>query len=151
MATDATRYDVPFRAPTLPEPPATYDRLASSQFNKVLRIYFNKLDNALRRISVDVQACQGTNRKSAYIAGVDAGQTLKSGNGSIYTINLSTINNNASITLYDNTTASGTILWAFDSGGVDRAGSFNFGVLNFDTGVTIVQTGAGTKTTVGYE
>lgn len=48
MAGDNTRYDVPFRAPALPYPPQVYDQESFEEFNKVLRIYFNQLDNALR-------------------------------------------------------------------------------------------------------
>jgi hypothetical protein len=48
MAVDNTRYNVPFRAPALPYPPQVYDQQSFEEFNKVLRIYFNQLDNALR-------------------------------------------------------------------------------------------------------
>jgi len=48
MAGDNTRYDVPFRAPALPYAPQVYDQESFEQFNNVLRIYFNQLDNALR-------------------------------------------------------------------------------------------------------
>jgi len=40
--------DINFRAPALPQPPQDYDRAAFDQFNNVLRIYFNQLDEALR-------------------------------------------------------------------------------------------------------
>jgi len=89
--------------------------------------------------------------RSTYVAGATAGQVLKIGDGTVQKINLSAINNNSAITLYDNTAASGTILWAFDSGNLDRAVSFDFGEMAFAIGLTIVQTGAGTKTTVSYE
>tara|TARA_R110000737_G_scaffold46797_1_gene66587 strand:- start:303 stop:497 length:195 start_codon:yes stop_codon:yes gene_type:complete len=48
MAVDITNYNVPFRAPALPYPPQVYDQTSFEEFNKVLRIYFNQLDNALR-------------------------------------------------------------------------------------------------------
>ena len=48
MAGDNTRYDVPFRAPALPYALQVYDQESFEQFNNVLRIYFNQLDNALR-------------------------------------------------------------------------------------------------------
>ena len=54
MAIDNTQYDVPFRAPALPYPPQAYDARSFEEFNKVLRIYFNQLDNALR----NAMACQ---------------------------------------------------------------------------------------------
>ena len=40
--------DINFRAPALPQPPQDYDRVSFDQFNNVLRIYFNQLDEALR-------------------------------------------------------------------------------------------------------
>ena len=40
--------DINFVAPQLPTPPEGYDPQAFEQFNNVLRIYFNQLDNALR-------------------------------------------------------------------------------------------------------
>lgn len=39
---------VNFRAPALPYPPKMYDAQSFEEYNKVLRIYFNQLDNALR-------------------------------------------------------------------------------------------------------
>ena len=47
-------HDIDFVAPQLPSPPGEYNRQAFEQFNNVLRIYFNQLDNALR----DVMAAQ---------------------------------------------------------------------------------------------
>ena len=88
---------------------------------------------------------------SVYIAGATAGQTLKIGAGTVQRIVLSTINNNSAITLYDNTTAAAPILWAFDSGNVDRVAGLDFGLLPFNTGLTVVTTGAGTKVTLIYE
>jgi|TARA_B110000908_G_scaffold160970_1_gene204717 hypothetical protein len=56
MAVDNTRYNVPFRAPALPFPPQAYDQESFEEFNKVLRIYFNQLDNALRNATLAQQA-----------------------------------------------------------------------------------------------
>ena len=39
---------VGFRAPALPYPPVEYRSSEFEEFNKVLRLYFNQLDNALR-------------------------------------------------------------------------------------------------------
>lgn len=44
----ATSKDLSVRAPALPLPPTKYARTAFTQFNNVLRIYFNQLDAALR-------------------------------------------------------------------------------------------------------
>jgi len=48
MPGDSTRYNVPFKAPALPYAPSEYNQQAFEQFNNILRIYFNQLDNALR-------------------------------------------------------------------------------------------------------
>lgn len=64
MAVDNTNYNVPFRAPALPYPPTTYDAQSFEEFNKILRIYFNQLDNALRNamattVPYELQVSQG--------------------------------------------------------------------------------------------
>jgi|TARA_B110000285_G_C14616105_1_gene377041 hypothetical protein len=56
MAVDRTRYFVPFRAPALPYPPEEYVAQDFEEFNKILRIYFNQLDNALRNTTYNQQA-----------------------------------------------------------------------------------------------
>jgi hypothetical protein len=43
---DTTRYDIEFVAPQLPLPPVQYDANAFNQFNNILSLYFNQLDNA---------------------------------------------------------------------------------------------------------
>ena len=44
----AEEYAINFRAPALPFPPDEYDKMYVSQFNALLRIYFNQVDNTLR-------------------------------------------------------------------------------------------------------
>ena len=44
----ADQYTVEFRAPALPYPPTEYSAAEFEQFNKILRLYFNQLDDALR-------------------------------------------------------------------------------------------------------
>tara|TARA_R100001369_G_scaffold76966_1_gene106209 strand:- start:16 stop:204 length:189 start_codon:yes stop_codon:yes gene_type:complete len=39
---------VGFRAPALPYPPAEYESFQFEEFNKILRLYFNQVDTALR-------------------------------------------------------------------------------------------------------
>ncbi len=56
MAVDQTRYNVPFHAPALPYPPEEYNAQEFEEFNKVLRIYFNQVDNALRNATLNQQA-----------------------------------------------------------------------------------------------
>ena len=41
-------YTVGFIAPALPYPPEEYSAFEFEQFNKVLRLYFNQIDNTLR-------------------------------------------------------------------------------------------------------
>ncbi len=41
-------YTVGFVAPALPYPPNEYSAFEFEQFNKVLRLYFNQVDNTLR-------------------------------------------------------------------------------------------------------
>ena len=41
-------YPVGFVAPALPYPPDEYSAFEFEQFNKVLRLYFNQVDNTLR-------------------------------------------------------------------------------------------------------
>ena len=48
-------YIVGFRSPALPYPPAEYDPFQFEEFNKVLRPYFNQLDNVLRDTSMSRQ------------------------------------------------------------------------------------------------
>lgn len=45
------RYDVPFRAPTLPYPPREYYPPHFETINSILRLYFTQIDNALRNVS----------------------------------------------------------------------------------------------------
>ena len=42
------QYIVGFKAPALPYPPTMYNATELEEFNKVLRLYFNQVDNALR-------------------------------------------------------------------------------------------------------
>jgi|TARA_R100001129_G_scaffold178789_3_gene154923 hypothetical protein len=48
----AEEYAINFRAPALPFPPDEYDKMYVSQFNALLRIYFNQVDNTLRDTSI---------------------------------------------------------------------------------------------------
>ncbi len=48
----ASRYTVEFRAPAIPYPPKDYNASDFEQLNKVLRLYFNQIDNVLRDTSL---------------------------------------------------------------------------------------------------
>jgi len=55
-----TEYTVQFKAPALPYPPKEYDAASFNQFNSVLRLYFEQLDNTLRDTSIiDKSDAQG--------------------------------------------------------------------------------------------
>ena len=41
-------YEVSFKAPALPYPPKEYNAEEFNQFNNVIRLYFNHIDNTLR-------------------------------------------------------------------------------------------------------
>ena len=55
MPGDTTKYNIPFVAPALPNAKSEYSPKATNEHNRILRQYFNQLDNALRNIAgVDV-------------------------------------------------------------------------------------------------
>ena len=56
MAEDNQDYDISFKAPALPLPPAVYEQRYFDGINNVLRIYFNQLDQALRSSRASDQA-----------------------------------------------------------------------------------------------
>jgi hypothetical protein len=47
-----TQYTVGFRAPVLPYPPKEYNEEYIIQFNALLRVYFNQIDNTLRDTTI---------------------------------------------------------------------------------------------------
>ena len=47
-----TDYEVSFKAPALPYPPKEYNAEEFNQFNNVIRLYFNQIDNTLRDTSL---------------------------------------------------------------------------------------------------
>ena len=89
---------------------------------------------------------------SKYIAGITAGNVLKYGPGKIRGVVISAVINNSVITLYDNTAASGVVIWT--SGPMsNNTTPFSldlFGV-QFSTGLTAVISGANCDVLVAYE
>lgn len=89
---------------------------------------------------------------SKYQAGTTAGVICKYGAGALHSIAVSGVANNSVVTLYDNTAASGTVLW---SSGTMGANAVPFSVslegVPFDTGLTLVISGANSNATVIYE
>lgn len=87
-----------------------------------------------------------------HAAGTTAGVTLKIGAGNIQHLIVSQISNNAVITLYDNTAASGTVIWT--SGAMTTNAmpyDLEFGDIGFNIGLTLVVSGANCSVVVIYE
>ena len=87
-----------------------------------------------------------------YQDGTVAAEVLKIGAGTVQKLNIADVSNTAVLTLYDNTAASGTILYSTGAMGaqskpfiVDLTG------VAFFTGLTLAITGANCKVTVVYE
>lgn len=93
-----------------------------------------------------------TQSTSYYLAGQNAGVVLKYGPGILHGITVGGVVNNSAITLYDNTTNSGTILWA---SGAMPAGTQPFSLDMFDKpfniGLTLVVATANCNIAVAYE
>lgn len=89
---------------------------------------------------------------SRYSTGTTAGLNLKAGPGNIHSIIVSGVGNNSVVTLYDNTAATGTILW---SSGTMGASTVPFALdlkgVSFSIGLTLVVATASTNVTVIYE
>ncbi len=93
-----------------------------------------------------------TNPVSFYQAGTVAAKVLKTGSGTLHNLAVSAVVQNAAITLYDNTAAAGTILWA--SGAMAaRIIPFNIDLhgVPFYTGLTLTVATQSANATVIYE
>ena len=87
-----------------------------------------------------------------YQSGTTAGLNLKIGAGSLHNIIISNINNNADVTLYDSTSATGSVI--FSTGPMANNStpySIPFGGLSFYNGLTMVISGANCNVTLVYE
>lgn len=87
-----------------------------------------------------------------HAAGTTAGVTLKSGPGAFRKLVLSQIANNSAVTIYDNTSASGTIIFA--SGAMPANTTpfdIDFGEISFSTGLTFVVATAACSLVFVYE
>jgi hypothetical protein len=93
-----------------------------------------------------------TQPRSHFQVGTVAAQVLKYGPGLLHSICVSNVTNNAVITLYDNTAATGTAIWA--SGAMSNSTmpfSLDLHGLPFYTGLTLAITGANCNAVVLYE
>ena len=93
-----------------------------------------------------------TSPVSVHQAGLTAGIVLKGNAGILHSLAISGVANNSVITLYDNTAASGTVLYTT---GAQAANATPFSVdlheVQFDIGLTISITTAASTVTVIYE
>lgn len=93
-----------------------------------------------------------TEPKSYFQVGTTAGVVLKYGPGNIHGISISAVTQNSVVTLYDNTAASGTVLW---SSGAMGAQTIPFSIdmhnIPFSNGLTLVIASANSSALVAYE
>lgn len=93
-----------------------------------------------------------TQPTSKYQAGTTAGVVLKYGPGNLHGIAVSGVSNNSVVTLYDNTAASGTILWSSGKMGANAVPfDIDFKGAAFSIGLTLVISGANSNAMVIYE
>lgn len=93
-----------------------------------------------------------TQPTSRYQSGTTAGIVLKYTPGNLHGITVSGVSNNSVITLYDNTAASGTVLWSSGSMGALTTPFFiNLFGIPFSIGLTLVIGTANSTVTVVYE
>lgn len=89
---------------------------------------------------------------SKYQSGTTAGVVCKYGGGALHSIAVSGVSNNSVVTLYDNTAASGTVIWASGTMGANTVPfSISLEAVPFFTGLTLVISGANSTVTVIYE
>lgn len=89
---------------------------------------------------------------SRYQSGTVAALVLKYGPGNLHTVIISGVNNNAVITLYDNTAAAGTVIFSTGAmGALTTPFALDFQGAPWYTGLTLAITGANANATVVYE
>jgi len=90
--------------------------------------------------------------KTKYQSGTTAGVVCKYGAGSIHKIIISGIVNNADVILYDNTAASGTILWQSGAMATNTTPfGLDFGNAQFSNGLTLVINTANCNVFISYD
>lgn len=92
-----------------------------------------------------------TSPSSKYQTGQTAGLILKYGAGTTHGLAISGVVNNSVIILYDNTAASGTVLWSTGTMGAQTQPFYIQLVAPFYIGLTLAITGAASNVTVQYE
>ena len=93
-----------------------------------------------------------TEPTSKFQVGTTAGVICKYGAGNIHGITISAVSNTAVVTLYDNTAASGTILWSSGAMGAQtQPYALEMHNIPFQNGLTLVISGANASALVVYE
>lgn len=93
-----------------------------------------------------------TQPTSKYQAGTTTGIILKYGTGNLHGVVISGVNNNSVVNLYDNTAASGTLLWSSGAmGALTTPFALEMHDVPFFTGLTLEITGANSNVFVAYE
>jgi len=90
--------------------------------------------------------------KDTFVQGLTAGVNLKNSPGNLHGVILSGITNNSVLTMYDNTTATGTVIWS--SGPLTSNGLpfyLDFKKVPFSVGLSLAITGAALNAFVIYE
>jgi hypothetical protein len=89
---------------------------------------------------------------SYYQAGTTAGAVLKYGPGTMRRLVISNVSNNSVITLYDNTAASGTVIWSSGAmGATTQPFDVNLEGVPFEIGLTLVVSAAASNVIAVYE
>jgi hypothetical protein len=93
-----------------------------------------------------------TQKNYVYQSGQTAGVVCKYGPGDLHGLVVSGVANNSDITLYDNTAASGTVMWNSGAMGAQtQPFSLDFGGIPFSDGLTLLIEDASSTVTVIYE
>lgn len=95
---------------------------------------------------------ESTQPRSYFATAKTAETVLKRGAGDLHSLEVSNVTNNAAITIYDNTAASGTVIWASGAMGTQTQ-PFNIDLhqVAFETGLTLVIATAACNLLVIYE
>lgn len=119
----------------------------------------NNSDGGVANVTLDIRVANivrlgnlSTQPTSKFQSGTTAGLVLKYGAGNIHGLIVSAIINNSVITLYDNTAASGTVIWASGAMGAQtQPFGLEFHDISFSTGLTLVISAANCNVLVAYE
>jgi len=147
------------------------DGVLIHHFSLTSATLYNSLDNPVNMTSINtvagvtsgvIECCNAAIVKlgkninypaSKYQAGTTAGVNAKIGSGLVHSLTISGVVNNSVITLYDNTAASGTVLWS--SGAMSNQTipfSINFGIgIPFFTGLSFDIAAANSNLLIEFE